>query len=437
MRIFKILLALCLFFQLVAAATLQGRIVDAEGNPLIGANVYLEDTFLGTPSRSDGTFRIDKIPAGQYRLKVSLIGYYSKTLEVRLEQTAVRDLGDISIEVGGLRSETIVVTASKYEQKRQDVSTTMALVNSTELRQRNARTLEDAIRYVPGINMNGSQINIRGASGYSRGAGSRVLLLVDGMPYLTGDSRDAVLESLPMHQIDRVEVIKGAGSALYGSSALGGVVNVITKEITEKPELFLRFYGGIWDKPYYEQWRWSERSRYLAGAQVNFAKKLGPVGLMLGASHDYDDAYKQNDWFKLMKLSGKLQIDLSSVQRWVINTNYMEKRRGNFFYWQNLDHALVPPIEQLHEQVHTQRFYLSSLYRYLLGVDRYYNIRAIWYWNRFTDTIDPVEGVIGNRSTSNFLNLETQLHLSKGINHLGSGLEFNYQNVKSNIFGTI
>ena len=89
------------------------------------------------------------------------------------------------------------------------------------------------------------QVNIRGSSGYSRGTGTRVLLLFDGMPFLTGDAGEIIWEAIPVWQIDRVEIVKGAGSALYGSNAIGGVINVITKETSPRQNLRFRTYFGM------------------------------------------------------------------------------------------------------------------------------------------------------------------------------------------------
>ena len=110
-------------------------------------------------------------------------------------------------------------------------------------------------------NMNSTQMNIRGSSGYSRGVGSRVLFLIDGIPILTGDTREVSYDVIPTYLIERVEIVKGAGSALYGSSALGGVVNMMTKEIDQLPHYYLKMYGGLHSQTAYPQWNWSDKSR--------------------------------------------------------------------------------------------------------------------------------------------------------------------------------
>ena len=88
--------------------------------------------------------------------------------------------------------------------------------------------MDAAIAQVPGVTVIDSQANIRGGSGFSYGAGSRVLVLVDDIPQITADANDVKWEFLPIENINQVEVIKGASSVLYGSSALNGVINIRT-----------------------------------------------------------------------------------------------------------------------------------------------------------------------------------------------------------------
>ena len=116
------------------------------------------------------------------------------------------------------------------------------MIPSDEFSKKNISNLENALRYVPGVNMTEDQISIRGSSGYSRGAGSRVLLALDGIPFYTGDTGETIWEMIPTAVIKRVEIIKGAASSLYGSTAIGGVINVITNDIPKNPPTFFKVF---------------------------------------------------------------------------------------------------------------------------------------------------------------------------------------------------
>ena len=94
-------------------------------------------------------------------------------------------------------------------------------------------------------------------------------MLVDGFPLLAADLGDIKWDAVPLHQVERVEVIKGAGSALYGTGALGGVINVLTRDPARKPGTRFRLLSGLYSPPAHRGWRWScqtarPRSRWSA-----------------------------------------------------------------------------------------------------------------------------------------------------------------------------
>lgn len=413
-------------------ATITGSVLDSDNRPLLGVNVYLRGTILGSATDSEGKFRIDRIPPGEFLLIVSAVGYEEKKMVIRVRKGDTLDVGVLTIQPSPLTSEPIVVTASKYEQGVQDVAASVSTVSEKEIRFRNITRLDQALQYIPGINLNSSQINIRGSSGYSRGVGSRVLMLIDGIPLLTGDTGEINFEAIPINLIDRIEVVKGAGSALYGSSALGGVVNVITRPIPDRPTFFARAYGGWYSLPQYEEWIWTRQSRFLNGQSVNTTRKFSHVGIFLGASRDEDQSYKRNSWFRRQTGTAKLEWEISPFQQLNLFGNYMHQRRGNFLYWRDLSHALEPPADQLDDWVETRRFFLGGNYRYILSQKQILQVRSMWFRNRFDDNVS--EGG-GNRSTSNNGRLEVQYNTQMGEHFFTAGGDVYVNSATSNIFG--
>jgi outer membrane cobalamin receptor len=116
--------------------------------------------------------------------------------------------------------------------------------------------MDEALNKVPGVNMLGRSISIRGGSGFSDATGNRVLGLLDEMPLISPENGSIRWEAMPIEALEQVEVIKGSSSALYGSSALNGVLNMRT--INPKPEavnkLLLNF--GVYDQPRQKTWNW-------------------------------------------------------------------------------------------------------------------------------------------------------------------------------------
>ncbi|HGY57103.1 MAG TPA: TonB-dependent receptor [Caldithrix abyssi] len=428
-----LLTVLLLYLQLPAAAgTVQGRLLDENDQPVAGANIYIEGTVLGAASSLDGSFTISGVPAGQFRLVISMVGYQEQSLKIKITEGQKLDLQTIVLKSVPLKSQPIVVTAGKYEQKVENVPVSISSVSRMEIEARNSITIDKALQYVSGVNMNGDQVNIRGSSGYSRGVGSRVIMLLDGVPFIAGDTQGMIFEALAMNQIERIEVLKGAGSALYGSSAIGGVINVITRPVSEKPEFSVEAYGGMYAKPYYDEWNWSNKTQFMHGIKAGYSRKINDVGLRIAAARDRDDGYRKNDYKTRYNINAKLQYDLSAFDQITVSANYMDQSRGNFFYWKDLDNALIPPDDQLSQKVHSVRYYVMPAYRKAIDPGSYLKIKSIWFHNYFKDNIgDP-----GNESTSDFFHVDVQYGLQAGRHLLTVGLVPSYNMLSSNIFGS-
>ncbi len=418
---------------LAEGGIIKGQILDGKSNPLEAANVYLRGTVMGAATNDQGNFEIINAPAGNFILTISMIGFQLHEIPISVEEKTV-DLGMVNLQAIALQSQPIIVTAGRQEQLLQDVSVSVGNVTSEEIEYRNAVSVNDALQYVSGLNLTGSQINIRGSSGYSRGIGSRVLMLLDGIPYMTGDTKETKFESLQINQVDRIEIVKGAGSALYGSSAIGGVINIISKKIDPEPSLNVQLYGGSYADPYYSQWKWTDRTRLFSGIKFAYSNKPGKIGFRIGASHDQNDSYKKNDWMKRYYLSGMMTIDISPFQELRISTTYMARNSANFLYWKNLSNALVPPDDQLNDEVEAQRWHVSADYRHVLDHDRFYTAKVLWFRNRFDDNIGEEENLEGNQSVSDYWDGEFQYNFTQGKHQLTLGVETNASRVSSNIF---
>ena len=130
-----------------------------------------------------------------------------------------------------------------------EVTVSMEVLKPSLIENKSLQSIENAVDQVPGVNVIDGQANIRGGAGFSYGAGSRVLVMVDEMPMLTADAGDVKWTFLPVENCEQIEVIKGASSALFGSSAINGVINFRTAYAKDEPETKINFYGGVYDKP--------------------------------------------------------------------------------------------------------------------------------------------------------------------------------------------
>ena len=134
------------------------------------------------------------------------------------------------------------------EEKSEKIITDVLSINvigSKEFQEESNSDLSDIVQRFSGITLTDNQISIRGGSGWNAMAGSRVLILIDDIPLLSGDMGQIPWDLIPIENIDQIEVTKGAASAIYGSSAMNGVINVKTKTANQmliSQHLFLKHH---------------------------------------------------------------------------------------------------------------------------------------------------------------------------------------------------
>jgi outer membrane receptor for ferrienterochelin and colicins len=411
--------------------SINGVIHDSTGAPLPGVNVSIMSTSLGAAADAKGRFSIKGLNQGNYTLEFSSIGYKTKIIrDLVLKDKPI--VLKVILQQQPLESDQVVTSASKYAKKISDLPVSAEVLGPGELEKKNITNLEDAMRYVPGVNMIDDQVSIRGSSGYSRGAGTRVMLTIDGIPYYTGDTGEIIWEIIPVPEIQRVEVIKGAASSLYGSSAIGGVVNVVTKEITSSPVTYVKTSIGAYDKPAYSIWDWSSELRTYSGLTVAHSDKIGEFGYALSLTRLSDMSYRQSGFYSRYIGFFKGSYDFSASSSLTLLANSLNQHSGNFLYWKDSRNVLVPLDADQGETVTSNRYMFGAVYKDILSSKLFYNIRASYYKNDWSDQTSS-----HNNSISDLFRLELQANAAVTDDLvLVSGIEATHDNVNSNIFST-
>jgi outer membrane receptor for ferrienterochelin and colicins len=422
-----ILMSYCQIFP--QSYSVSGKVTDIDMEPLVGVNIIVLGTDTGTASDENGNYKISNLSNGDYNLKFSAVGYENVLRQININNKPVHL--DIIMKEKAVVTEQVIVTAGKREQLISDLPVSADVIPANEFSKKNFSNLEDALRYVPGVNMTEDQISIRGSSGYSRGAGSRVLLALDGIPFYTGDTGETIWEMIPTPVIQRVEIIKGAASSLYGSTAIGGVINVITRDIPDKPTTFIKSFAGMYDKPSYQVWRWSGENRYFNGLTLTHSQQFNHFGIEASITRLEDMGYRQSGFFHkyIGFLKGKFNITPASSITVLANT--LNKKSGNFYYWKDSRNALVPPDADRGQTVTTARYLFGAIYKDVINKDLLLNIKTSYYRTDWSDT-SPAK----DKSLSNLYRGEVQLNKSFSNNLvIVTGIEGLSSNVKSNLFG--
>lgn len=423
-----ILYLFVLFTLRTSAQDLTGHVLSQDGASLAGASLFISEISKGTFTSGTGYFEIKNIPAGNYKLEVSYVGYRKQSISISIPRDK-NPLKIILIE-DAITTKQIIVTASKHEEKIAELPVSALAIMPADLEKKNRLSLDEALRYVPGINMSLDQISIRGSSGYSKGAGTRVLTAIDGVPLYTGDTGETIWEMVPISNIERIEIIKGPASSLYGSTAIGGVINVITRKIYQKPITQFTSFAGFYSNPYHSEWKWSDKTRGFYGIGLNHSNTLGRLGYSLSLKKIGNDGYRENDFNRRILGSLKLSYEFDSSNALSFFTSYLNMKRGNFLYWKDGAHALSPKDEDNGKYVKSDRWFASIIFKHQFSGNFSGEIKSSIYDTKF----DGI-GVEVTTSKSNLLRNEliTYADLNNEFG-LTTGAEFSYSKIISDIF---
>ncbi len=346
-----IILSILLGFSLPLPAAgpsgaIKGIITDHDSDePMPGVNVMISGTVLGTTTNIKGEYTLRNIPPGTYQIRASMIGYKNAVADRVVVRTNETTLRNFAMQETVIETSEIMVTANKRRQSIQDTPNSIGIITSKDFERRNERWLDDLLQYASGVNFIDQQVNIRGSSGFSYGAGSRVLFLVDGVPVMPGDSGDIKWSMVPATQVDHVEIIKGAGSALYGGSALGGVINVITKSASAKPATNIRLSAGVYDEPAYDEWKWTDRTLHFDNIDIDHNRRIGPSELFVSMGRMQTTGYNENGFKTRFNGAAKFRTQLSGTQTLTASAQYEGGKSGSPLLWRSQRRALeVSPV---------------------------------------------------------------------------------------------
>jgi outer membrane receptor for ferrienterochelin and colicins len=227
---------------------LKGKIEDWKGNPVQRAVVLIPEIGISTESDEAGSFEITQIPHGRYHLEVYAEGYMdysSDTLNL------TQDKLNLSVILIQKISEEIVVTATRTAKLYSETPVKLEIISMEDIEKKAATSLADTLYQTTGVrvendcqNCNFTQVRINGMEGkYTQ-------VLIDSSPVVSAMTGVYGLEQIPAEMLDRIEIVKGGGSALYGGNAVAGVINVITKEPQENITALKLHQESISGKPF-------------------------------------------------------------------------------------------------------------------------------------------------------------------------------------------
>lgn len=413
------------------AGTVSGRVTDSQtGLPLPGASVIFARE-RGIVTDGDGTYTLNLDP-GSYSITFRYVGYRPQVRQLQVIAGSPVRL-DVSLEPEVTEMEQVVVSASRYEQRLSELTVSVSLIRPEALSAAHITDPKVLMNRLSGVEVLDGQASVRGGSGYSYGAGSRVLALVDGLPIMSPDAGGIRWRSLPLENVSQIEVIKGASSVLYGSSALNGVIHFRSAAATEAGETKFFAETGIFDKPRQRDWVWWERPRIQTAASFSHLKRYGNTEVGVGTHMLADNGYRRLNDERLGRVNLRLRHHNRQVSglSYGMNFNGGINHKRDFILWENAWDGALKQDPSTEAELHARFFYIDPFIS-LAREGRFTHdlrMRLQGSWNRF-----PVTTQNDSDTRSLFSEYQAWYAIGEGLS-LNTGMMYYLSQIRSAFYG--
>ncbi len=320
-------------FETPSDANVFGHVVDAKtGEHLPGMSIIIKGTRIGTTTGASGHFYFSNLKPGKITLRVSGIGYIAQEKTITVKTNQVSEV-NFEIEPDEFDLEEVVVTSNREQTIRRVAPTLVNVLDSKIFINANANNLAQGLVFQPGVrvenncqNCGFNQVRINGLDGHF------TQILIDSRPVMSSLAGVYGLEQIPANMIERVEVVRGGGSALFGSSAIAGVINIITKEPKQNSVNFTESMGFTGMKKLDNN----------LGFNASIVSENGRAGAMLFGQARYrapwdanGDEYSEIGKVESRSLGARAYLKTGNYSRLVgeIHTINEDRRGGDHLNW--------------------------------------------------------------------------------------------------------
>lgn len=418
-----ILLPTLLFAQ---HSGIRGTVSEqGSGDLLPFVNIGVKGQAVGTYSDSNGSYQL-QLPKGDYDLMVTSVGYETITQHIRLDGKRMIML-DFELKSTTKELGTVVVSGSKYAQKIEESVASIEVLKSKDIQISNPSSVDKVIDKIPGITIVDNEPQIRGGSGFSSGLGSRVMVMVDDIPILRGDAGRPSWGFLPVDDIEQVEVVKGASSVVYGSSAITGAINIRTAYPKATPETKVNSYLGIYSKPSRRYATpWSGMNPLIFGLSVSHLQKINNVDLSVGANYysdrgyiggtpepAADTAFNRGEFAKRAKVYFNTRVRDRKIEglTYGINGTFMYSESAETYFWYDADTNLYRSYPGALSHFKEFTFYVDPYVKYYNKRGNVHSLKnRVYYGN--TDA--------NNNQSNRYLTLYNEYQYTHKFKKLGN-----------------
>ncbi|OFY13374.1 MAG: hypothetical protein A2X05_13415 [Bacteroidetes bacterium GWE2_41_25] len=414
----------------ISQGVIEGRVYDSHTGESIHSVYIISNDNRGTVTDENGFYSF-KAGSDTIGIIFQFIGYKSEKRTVNIITDTTRL--DIAMDMDIKELDQIVVSADRTERRVAELTVSMDILKSSDFLKNHITDAQELITKSSSIEVLDGQASIRGGSGFSYGVGSRVLALIDGLPVVSPDAGNIKWQFLPLENIEQIEIIKGASSVLYGSSALNGIINFRTADATSHPET--RFYAetGMFGKPQNSSWKWWNTSRIFSSASFSHLRKLGHNDIGIGLTLLSDNSYRKYNDEKLARLSFRFKHRNEKIKGLAYGLNISSgiTRKTDFILWEDAEYgALKQDTSSVSELTGT--FMAVDPYLSFDKSDRFrHDIRARF---QLSDNRFPVRTNNNSDAYSLYAEYQGSFRISDLLS-ITAGAAETYSNVRSNFYG--
>lgn len=415
-----------LFSCLISYAQLSIKVVvvDAQtAEPLVAANIV--HAGMVSTTNVDGIASIGK-DLDQVTVSCSYIGYETK--EQVLKSGSINT---IRLMPSSTMLETMTVTASKYQQRLSESTVSIEVLDPAYISSTSASNSEEVLDKIPGVQMVDGQANIRGGSGFSYGAGSRVLLLLDDMSAMQIDAGFPNWGDLPIEATDRVEVVKGASSALYGSAALNGIINLRRIQPKSDPRTEISIAHTRYADPADLKKKWWTDDEQPQATQITamHAQKFDKLDVLVHGFYYDLDSYAKESYENRMRLGASLAYRLSDQWLFKLSSVVNNNDNSSFFLWADPLSGIYTPYANSISSSKNLRFNIDPSIKYYASGGDVHTLRA-----RINSINNENNNNQGNTSLSEIIEYQYETQLWDQLKWV-SGASYTHASSDSDLFG--
>ncbi len=345
----KLLLSLLIYILIFSngyaqTVTIKGIVTDEKDNSaMMGVNVKIKGTTNGMATDENGNYEIKTTPGGA-TLEVTYVGYQNRTVDVLTFKDG--EVKTVNIKMTDIAKEMniVVVSGSKTEKKFGQEMQSIEVLKGQNITQGN-QGVSEAVNKVPGVNMIGKTISIRGSSGFADATSNRTLVMLDDVPMVSPENGSVRWEFMPVEAIDQLEIIKGPSTVPHGSQALSGLINVRTTT-PQKGDVINKIYSSIGlYQPYQDP---SFTDFWKKNGKTKVPPVMGSVSYIYGRKFKnldfvYNGGYQQNQgytaWNKnlIVRNYVKLRYTPAKVKNLTVGTaiNFGYQKFDDFFIYKD------------------------------------------------------------------------------------------------------